>query len=99
MNFSIPIGQQPNGVYVPNNAGPGVCGISVTQEPNSTKTAIIHFAGCNQAVVNYNEMGQAINYTILMPSVPLSVIVSVENIIAHIAGHMSAGTMPLVLGS
>lgn len=85
MNFNIPIGQQPDGVYVPNIIGPGICTVSVTQEPNSPKTAILNFEGCNQAVVNYNEMGQALNYTVLMPNVKRSIIVSIENLIRHIA--------------
>lgn len=85
MKFNIPIGQLPDGAYIPNTLGPGICTVSVTQEPNSPKTAILNFEGCNQAVVNYNEMGQAINYTVLMPNVRQSIVASIENLIRHIA--------------
>lgn len=87
MNTQIPISvaEQPDGSIAPHPMGVGQVIVLMQQEPGQPKTAIIAFAGCNQAVVNFDESGRSvINYTLLNPGANFQVQVSVENIIRYL---------------
>lgn len=87
MSVNIPIGQAPNGSLIPMQNGPGIATVNYRQDPDQPKTAIIAFNGMNQAVVTFNEFGQAVNYTLFNPAATLQDIQSVQNIVHHISGQ------------
>lgn len=86
MNLQISVAQQPDGSLVPNPFGEGVAIVNMTDDPTQPKTAIIMFAGLNQAVVNFDDTGrQVINYTLFNPAADIATQVTVENLIHHIS--------------
>lgn len=87
MNVNIPIGQAPDGTLAPMQNGSGIATVSYKQDKDQPKTAIIGFNGINQAVVTFNEYGQAVNYTLFNPAATLQDIQSVQNIIRHITSQ------------
>lgn len=85
MIIPIPVAQMADGSLIPHPGGMGMANANIQQEPGHPKTAIIAFAGMNQAVVNFDETGlRIINYTILNPGATLQVQNTVENIIKHL---------------
>lgn len=86
MQFNIPINMLPNGSYVPVQNGVGVALVTVNQELGQNKTALINFAGSNQAVVNFNSENQPINFTLFNAN-PTT---ALEQSVNHIVNHMVA---------
>lgn len=56
----INVTQQVDGSLIPHPAGEGVATITYQNDPVNGMTAIIAFAGCNQAVVTYDQSGKVI---------------------------------------
>ena len=91
MNVQINVAQQPDGSLAPSPFGEGVAIVTM----NDDRTAIIMFAGMNQAVVNFDDTGtQPLNYTLFNPMADLSTQLTVENLIRHIS---SMAQLPAVL--
>lgn len=80
-NVQIPIMQQADGSLIPNPLGQGIATIIYNTDALGVKTAIINFAGHNQALVTFDDSGrQVVSYT------PFNQLMtpSIENIIRHI---------------
>lgn len=81
----IPVAEQPDGSIAFHPMGVGIVNVNIQQEVGHPKTAIIAFAGSNQALVNFDDSGcSAINYTILNPGATAEVQQSVMNIINYL---------------
>lgn len=80
-NVQIPISQQADGSIIPNPMGQGFATVLYNTDATGVKTAIIAFAGQNQALVTFDDFGrQVVSYT------PFNQMMSpsIENIIRHI---------------
>jgi hypothetical protein len=80
-NVQIPVSLQADGSITPNPMGPGMATVLYNTDANGVKTAIIAFAGHNQALVTFDDFGrQVVSYT------PFNQMMtpSIENIIRHI---------------
>jgi hypothetical protein len=83
--IQIPVAEQPDGSIAFNPSGVGLASANIQQEPGHPKTAILAFAGSNQAVVQFDDSGRsAINYTILNPGATYQVQQSVVNLINYL---------------
>lgn len=86
MQINIPINMLANGSYVPSSGGTGVAVVTVRQVKGQNKTAIINFAGCNKAAVNFNSDNQPINYTMFDVNAPLTD----QQTVSHVVNHLLA---------
>lgn len=88
MQLPVRVTQDATGALVPSFGGQGTALITISND-NGPKTAIINFAGMNQALVTFDSMGmKGITYTALNPMHNAVIAQSVENIIAHMNENM-----------
>lgn len=77
------------GVLVPSFGGQGTAFITIQQSTNEAKSAVINFAGMNQALVTFDSLGsKGITYTALNPAHNAIIAQSIENIVAHMNENM-----------
>jgi len=89
MQIQISVAQQLDGSLAPMPLGDGTAIVTMNDDPTQPKTAIIMFAGLNQAVVNFDETGtQVLNYTLLNPMADIITQQTVENLIPHISANL-----------
>lgn len=88
MQLSVSVTQDDVGALVPSPVGHGVAFI-IINHVSSPKSAIINFAGANQALATFDDMGtRALSYTLLNPMACMVTQRSVENIIEHMNNNM-----------
>jgi len=81
----IPIVQNLDGSYTPSDQGLGFAVVTYNYDI-SGKTAIINFAGVNQAVVTFDETGtMVVSYHMLNMMASAQDMASVENISRYLA--------------
>lgn len=76
-------------MLTPSFGGQGMAFITIQQTDQGPKTAIVHFAGMNQALVTFDSLGiKGITYTALNPMHDAVIAQSIENIVAHMNENM-----------
>lgn len=90
MQFQVRVKQDVTGILIPSPTGPDVALVSIqNNEGSNPKTAIISFAGINQALATFDAMGtKCITYTALNPYHNAVIASSIENIIVHLNNNM-----------
>lgn len=88
VKLPVRVTQDATGVLTPSFCGQGTAFITIQQNAGP-KTAVIHFAGMNQALVTFDDMGlKGITYTALNPMHNEVIARSIENIVAHMNENM-----------
>jgi hypothetical protein len=88
MQLSVSVTQDDVGALVPSPMGHGVAYVTINHN-DSPKSAIISFAGINQAVATFDDFGtRALTYNLLNPGACMVIQRSVENIIEHMNNNM-----------
>lgn len=89
MQMPVRVNQDATGVLTPSFGGQGTAYITMQQNSDGPKTAIVAFNGMNQALVQFDSLGmKGINYTLLSPMASSVDCQSVENIIRHMNENM-----------
>lgn len=85
----IPIMQNLDGSYSPHNQGMGIAVVTYNYDI-SGKTALINFAGMNQAVVTFDEMGNTVvSYHMLNLGATAQDMATVENIARYLGSAVA----------
>ena len=62
--IQIPVSQTPDGDLVPTPGGPGIATVTYMTDANGVKTAMVNFAGANQAWATFDDSGfKVVSYT------------------------------------
>lgn len=88
VKLPVRVTQDALGVLTPSFGGQGEAFVTI-QHNGDPKTALIQFAGMNQALVTFDALGmKGITYTALNPYHNAIIAQSIENIVAHMNENM-----------
>lgn len=83
--LQIPVSMLPDGSITPSPVGQAVAEVVFSTDPSGSKTALIRFAGMNQALATYDALGNhVVSFTPYDITGNAAIDRSIRNIINHI---------------